>query len=986
MHDWQQMAASCAPPDMEMSTGSGIPNNPDDWEEWLRWDPTTEPLSPESSSKTSNYSPIQDGGYQADQFPSLPGDDTLAPLLIVGDESSLFDFSFDQASLHLEANTKNDVSDFVFGADSNLQPIVDHLQGKDASSLWPQMPDQQAATTELLSPYTVPSNEQPACYAASTSSASDRKSSPASTAHPRTSVSPTSPSADADVDADAPARKKAGRKRKSSSGDESKQESGYSPDDGPPVKKTSHNVIEKRYRNNLNDKIAELRDSVPSLRAMSRPNGDDGSEDLEGLTPAHKLNKATVLAKATEYIKHLEKRNKNMMNDMAALKAHMSSLEKSIAKSTAVQNMQNNFSPSMSSRSRQASAASQALAPAGRRMQGEQYNQQHAQPIYESQPDAAAASAAATITTTTTTAAAAAADPGQQRFVNAQGGNGFMNKVMIGSLAGLMVMEGFHEHEQNSQQGTSGRGLFAAPGLITRGDIFSAAHASSPQTLFPLLKMFLVIGAALYLVAPLLSYKRPSPQKAPLRVRLAAAPSLASPVEVRRKAWLTAVQSVWMPRHFLLEVVSVATKMLKLSLRRLIGSESYTLIAGNNKDDEAARIKAWDIAIDAQLAGGDAEVSYYRLLLTLMASGTLPDSPIRLMQKAVHFRIFFWEIANAGYGNLFMFRDFTARVARIYWESARSQQHALAAGEYTEQQIIDDKIESLPDHLAALIECGCDEVLTDEIIQRAYNLTWNRPSAEKTLANPTMDSVVEDHAIRSPLDAVAAWFSIMTTDSALVRSLDSGKAATNNVRYLVDLANNVSPPVSGTQTRAMAVRAVLQDSSREAHIAETLSALPAKPSISTSAHSPAAATSSAVPANIITHVPVSPDIHTALTFAKILSLASPTSLPAARVYAAEALGSLQLSPSHLTLLTAVAAYKTLHVFSTDNVLFNAGKNGLNDLASSLRTWVGTRAGRSAGLSRERKNRVVEAALEVSKKVGGWRDEGEGDSGYGSLQD
>jgi hypothetical protein len=65
-----------------------------------------------------------------------------------------------------------------------------------------------------------------------------------------------------------------------------------------PVKKTAHNMIEKRYRNNLNDKIGALRDSVPSLRIMSKSaRGEDTTEDreeLHGLTPAHKLNKATV--------------------------------------------------------------------------------------------------------------------------------------------------------------------------------------------------------------------------------------------------------------------------------------------------------------------------------------------------------------------------------------------------------------------------------------------------------------------------------------------------------------------------------------------------------------------------------------------------------------------------------------------------------------------------------------------------------------------
>lgn len=85
------------------------------------------------------------------------------------------------------------------------------------------------------------------------------------------------------------------RKRKStSSADEEDDEDG----EHPPVKKTAHNMIEKRYRTNLNDKIAALRDSVPSLRIMTKSaRGEDTADDreeLQGLTPAHKLNKATV--------------------------------------------------------------------------------------------------------------------------------------------------------------------------------------------------------------------------------------------------------------------------------------------------------------------------------------------------------------------------------------------------------------------------------------------------------------------------------------------------------------------------------------------------------------------------------------------------------------------------------------------------------------------------------------------------------------------
>ncbi|KAG9517480.1 hypothetical protein KCV07_g6193, partial [Aureobasidium melanogenum] len=954
---------------MEQTTASwdfapAVPDNPDEWEDWLRMDFADDPISPNSSTKTSNNSPMQDLSFNADQFPPLNVDETLAPPLIVGDDANFGDFSFADASFDFgqaQPDGKTDDLPFLFGAESaNLQPLVDHLHTapKEASSssasLWPPMGQNidAAQQSELLAPIILASNDYPASASgpASVSSASQHRSSPASTSHARTSVSSISP---APEQAEQPAKKKGGRKRKVSNSDEEQQ----SPEDGgPPIKKTSHNVIEKRYRNNLNDKIAELRDSVPSLRAMSRPNGNDDSEDLEGLTPAHKLNKATVLAKATEYIKHLEKRAKTQADELTQLKTRMANMEKAMARSAPGNQHAGILAPAIA-RSRQGSIASQAP----RRIQQDQYMQQHSQPAYEPQEHVA--------------------EPGQNNLVNAQGaGNGFVGKLMVGSLAALMVMEGFHEQEQDSHS-TSGRGLFAAPmHLIKRGQFLRspshAAYGSSAQAALPLLKTFLVFGAFIYILLPLLRFKPQPKQKPSIRICLTAAPSLASPVEVRRKAWLTAVQSVWMPRHFLLEVVSVTCKMIMLSLRRLVGSEFYSRVSGKTPDDEAARVKAWDIAIDAQLAGGDAEVSYYRLLLTLMASGTLPDSPIRLMQKAVHFRIFFWEVANAGYGNMFMFRDFTAKVGRIYWDSARKQQHALAAGEYTEKQIADDKIERLPEYLAELIELDCDDVLTDEMIQRAYNLAWNRPSAEKTIPNQTMNSVVEDHAIRSPLDAVAAWFANMTVDAALTRALDTDSKTATDVQYLIDLANKTAPPASATQTRAHVAKAVLLDNDRAAHIIAALDTLPMVTSND----------GLDMPSNMITHTPISPDTHSALTLAKILSIVSPTNPTPARVHAASVLSSMHLMPNRITLLTAVAAYKVLSAFSSDALLFNSGKLGLDDLAGNLRVWIGTRAAKTAGLTREQKATVVESCLGVSKRVGGWKDEEEKDSGYGSLED
>ncbi|SPO06925.1 uncharacterized protein DNG_09619 [Cephalotrichum gorgonifer] len=95
------------------------------------------------------------------------------------------------------------------------------------------------------------------------------------------------------------------------------------------TKKTAHNMVEKRYRNSLNDKIAALQDVVPSLRVTAHrleqglnpgettENQGDGVpvDELGGLAPAKKLNKATILSKAAEYILFLERKNEQLMEE-----------------------------------------------------------------------------------------------------------------------------------------------------------------------------------------------------------------------------------------------------------------------------------------------------------------------------------------------------------------------------------------------------------------------------------------------------------------------------------------------------------------------------------------------------------------------------------------------------------------------------------------------------------------------------------------------
>ncbi|KAG2200996.1 hypothetical protein INT47_006540 [Mucor saturninus] len=96
---------------------------------------------------------------------------------------------------------------------------------------------------------------------------------------------------------------------------------------GKQFKKVAHNAIERRYRKNINERILDLKNVVPALYKKPTTRGEhkssneefeDSSDDaaekteheiVDGVEVAKKLNKATILHKATEYIHHLKHTN-----------------------------------------------------------------------------------------------------------------------------------------------------------------------------------------------------------------------------------------------------------------------------------------------------------------------------------------------------------------------------------------------------------------------------------------------------------------------------------------------------------------------------------------------------------------------------------------------------------------------------------------------------------------------------------------------------
>jgi len=95
-------------------------------------------------------------------------------------------------------------------------------------------------------------------------------------------------------------------------------------------RKQGHNAIEKRYRKNLNEKIIDLRQAIPSLRiseGSERP--EDGLGDNDNSPDnAQKHGKAAILTTAVEYIMYLEQSSKQLGSEVTAFKSKISALEK----------------------------------------------------------------------------------------------------------------------------------------------------------------------------------------------------------------------------------------------------------------------------------------------------------------------------------------------------------------------------------------------------------------------------------------------------------------------------------------------------------------------------------------------------------------------------------------------------------------------------------------------------------------------------------
>ncbi|RDA93921.1 hypothetical protein CP533_4545 [Ophiocordyceps camponoti-saundersi (nom. inval.)] len=807
---------------------------------------------------------------------------------------------------------------------------------------------------------------------------------------PRSEPSPESANSEAKVGAASSPEltalpKRDSRKRKPS--DELEDDDGIDEGDKP-VKKTAHNMIEKRYRTNINDKIAALRDCVPSLRIMSKSaRGEDTTEDrqeLHGLTPAHKLNKATVFTKATEYIRHLEKRNSRLSDENDVMKARIEAFEKLIVAGAMNGSMSNPMqqppTPMPFSQENQQQFANPSMAttqdsnsdPPGMidvpedmkriisaQMAANQPYPVPQQPIRGGHPTVVRHQQVQQ----------QQQEQQQEQQLQRQGWaatSPYFGKLMVGSLAGLMVLEAVGEDEKSNED-PQGRGLYALP-LHLIGRMSSALDFQvMGYHVHTSLKLLFIVGAFFSIFVPLLL---PSPNRKIGKQQatvLRRAPSLASSIDVRRQAWLTAIQTVWVPRHnFFLEASALILKAFKLSLRNVIGVHAYQILTGLGGEEEAARVKAWSIALDSQLAGGDIDICKSRLVLTLLASGTLPDTPARLMLKALHIRVLLWEISNSN-RLLGAINAVAAKLARKRWNEARQLNRLLVRLRRGSDVAHEHE---LPEHLAALVEQESDDVLGASVMQRASNLAFNVDTASSVESRiDGMDAVVDDVAIGSPMDAVAAWWSTQLLHRVLTATLDEDDPALRSRAADIGLAIKVAPQGSVARIRAILARAVLIEG-----------ACPEDTNLARQVMTGGEANEHPL-SRPMTRVPPDDDLTISLKCATAIAQFRRAPDVVGRLDVLQGIVKFE-HMSSMTLLGFTAMMELMKHLLGQEGLRHEFDVSMSRLSIGLRIWMGRPCATRCGVSLELRNKLVARCLAATKSLT-WPDK---ETGYGSLSD
>jgi len=91
--------------------------------------------------------------------------------------------------------------------------------------------------------------------------------------------------------------------------------------------KQAHSLVERKYRENLNAKIAQLHNTLQSTHYGPK-NGEEDEEEPPAPVPANKVRKSDVLTEAMNYVNQTEVEMRHMDNEIQRLSDRVRALEK----------------------------------------------------------------------------------------------------------------------------------------------------------------------------------------------------------------------------------------------------------------------------------------------------------------------------------------------------------------------------------------------------------------------------------------------------------------------------------------------------------------------------------------------------------------------------------------------------------------------------------------------------------------------------------
>ena len=609
----------------------------------------------------------------------------------------------------------------------------------------------------------------------------------------------------------------------------------------PDQTRIDHSLVEKKYRDNLNTKFSDLQQCVTTHQIEKKIGGGKrGAEAAISCSKkATKLQKGETISRAVDCINQLSLRNAGLETHIELLERRLTVLQKiAVRKRTGMSiavdtvDIESHGAPAVTKPLSPISPVA-ALSDIVDKTTSTVATGMHPAVLEKISKRALRHSLSKNLD-----GMASKDEPSAKRrkFSRSE-----LAKVAISSLVGLALWEGYSEGEESAVV-PNGRGLLGIPVELIRHSVkavfdfsVSAAQIGRYSTLDPsteswiILKSCLILGGMIYVLMPIVvlakGWLRDEKQSSTNLSEMLPAPYT---IEFCRSAWSTASQSLGIPYHgILFEALALAVKLFKLLIRRVLGWPIYSYLTGTTLEFEIARVKAWDIAIDAQLAGGDADADFGRLLFTFVASMTMEDTPLRLLRKALHVRLVLWNPANTYVGRHLGVACMATYLASHFWRRATAMYESvqeLRFGPNDGLGILD-----VPSHISQLMKQDPEEVFVDPIIIRTARVARNEPlDLSEVTADEGMDAVFGDVAIRSPLDVLAALYSSLTLRKTLLATLVNSRKNKRETAVTIGIrtALATAPPGSVAGMRARAAQAVFFETGRLGSIASALKEMP----------------------------------------------------------------------------------------------------------------------------------------------------------------